>query len=111
MSSSINNENSISKRIAKELLSMKGVSKLVDAGITESITNTVLRRNYTQGIKLSVENELITAALHIKVYYGVNIPQLSYDIQSKIKNLLEEITDYRVDAINIYVEGIDKTEE
>ncbi|WP_410954920.1 Asp23/Gls24 family envelope stress response protein [Pseudomonas aeruginosa] len=42
------------------------------------------------------------------MYYGYNIPQLSYEIQSAIKNVIEEFTGLKVDAVNISVEGIDQ---
>ena len=44
------------------------------------------------------------------VYFGVNIPQLCYDIQSKVKRDIEEKTDQTVKAVNIRVEGLDKRE-
>ena len=46
--------------------------------------------------------------LEIIVYFGVNIPQLCYDIQSKVRNDLESNAGLNVRAVNIKVEGLDK---
>ncbi|MBQ6501633.1 MAG: Asp23/Gls24 family envelope stress response protein, partial [Mogibacterium sp.] len=53
---------------------------------------------------------VLTINCDIIVYFGVNIPQLCYDIQSKVKRDIENKTDYTVKAVNIRVEGLDKKE-
>lgn len=98
----------LAKKILDEVSQIKGVSRFVDVGITKSIANTVLRKNnLLPGILISHDDDRITAFLHINVYFGINIPQLSYDIQTKLKPALSEMTTNKVQAINIIVEGID----
>ncbi|HHW95232.1 MAG TPA: Asp23/Gls24 family envelope stress response protein [Mogibacterium sp.] len=60
-------------------------------------------------IKFSKNETTITISLDIIVYFGVNIPQLCYDIQSKIKRYVEKTTKLNVKSIDIHVEGIDKS--
>lgn len=99
----------IAKRLARELVAMPGVSSLADDGLKKTITNTVFRRKDSiKGIDISVDEETISLDLRINVFYGVNIPQLSYDIQTKLKPIVEEVSKLKVKAINISVEGIDK---
>ena len=57
---------------------------------------------------MTTEDELITINLDIIVYFGVNIPQLCYDIQTKVKNNIESETGLEIRAVNITVEGIDE---
>ena len=64
---------------------------------------------HNPGIKIE-DDTVLTINCDIIVYFGVNIPQLCYDIQSKIKRDIEEKTDYSVKAVNIRVEGLDKKE-
>lgn len=102
-------EKNVAKRISKELISMPGVSSLADDGITKAIANTVLRKKDSiKGIDISIDEGNISVDLRINVYYGINIPQLSYDIQTKIKPIIQEMTDLKIKAINISVEGIEK---
>ena len=42
------------------------------------------------------------------VYYGVNIPQLCYDIQTKVRKNIEETAGLEIKAVNIRVVGIDE---
>jgi len=95
--------------VSEEVLRYDGVSRMV-GGITESFSKNILGREpATQGIKVTRNEDHISINVHIIVYYGVNIPQLSYDIQNSVKETVEEYTGLTVDAVNIGIEGIDKS--
>lgn len=95
--------------IENEIATFEGISSLASGGFTSSIADTVLRRDpAAHGIKLDKDDDSFMINIRVIVYYGVNIPQLSYDIQTNIKNALKN-EDIMIKSINISVEGIDKT--
>lgn len=86
-----------------------GVSRLIETGIAENLNKMVLgKESPNSGIKISRDEDKLIVGIHINVFYGVNIPQLSYDLQSKVKNAIESRTGLKVDKVNIAVEGIDR---
>jgi uncharacterized alkaline shock family protein YloU len=97
--------------IEKEVLAFDDVSRFADASLTENIQTAFGRGLINPGIRVTSEDELITINIDIIVYFGVNIPQLCYDIQTRIKNDIEKKTGMPVKAVNIRVEGIDKAED
>lgn len=102
-------DQAIAKKINEVVNGIDGVSKFVDVGITKSITNAVFGRdNYLPGIVFSHDEDILTISLHINVYFGINIPQLSYDIQTILKPIVAEMTSDKIQAINIIVEGIER---
>lgn len=104
-------EQIITDRVARELKSLKGISKLISGSFTDNIANTILgRESSVPGIWLDKNNDQFVIGIRIRVYYGINIPQLSYDIQSKIKQSLSEYQEV-IKSINISVEGIDRAGE
>ena len=94
--------------IEKEVLAFEDVSRFADASLTENIQTAFGRGLINPGIRVTTEDELITINLHIIVYFGDNIPQLCYDIQTKVKNNIESETGLEIRAVNITVEGIDE---
>lgn len=88
------NEKQLISTISKRLLNMKSISQLSG-----------------KGVRLVVDDDKLIINLYIRVFYGVNIPQLSYDIQTKCKKMLDEEYKLPVSAININVEGIDINKE
>lgn len=94
--------------VAEEIKKIDGVSRMI-GGITESFSKNILgRESSNQGVKISRDGNNITITVHVVVYYGVNIPQISYDIQSAVKSSVEAFTGMTVDAVNIGIEGIDQ---
>lgn len=94
--------------IEKEVLAFDEVSRFADASLTENIQAAFGRDLINPGIRVTSENDLITIQLDILVYFGVNIPQLCYDIQTKVKRNIEAETGLEIKAVNIKVVGIDE---
>lgn len=108
------NENKIydlklAEAISSEVLKIEGVSSMEDAGITETISNTVNRReDSVKGVVISYDEEKLVVMLRLNVYFGINIPQISYVIQSRLKDFIEKNYNIIVKTINVSVEGIEK---
>ncbi len=99
----------IADYVSDEVLKFDDVSRFI-GGITESFSKNILGREpVSSGIKIQREDDDVTINVSIIVYYGVNIPQLSYDIQIGVKNAIESYTGLNVKAVNVAVEGIDRS--
>ena len=96
--------------IERDIRSFSEFSRFPGAGFTGNIQN-MLGSHQNPGIKVSEEEEGLVVNCEIIVYFGVNIPQLCYDIQTRIKNDIEKTTGMPVKAVNIRVEGIDRAED
>lgn len=98
----------ISGIVSDAVLAFEGVSRLVGNIITENITKTVFGDSSVEGIRITREENKLIISVHINVYYGTNIPQLSYDLQKIIKKAVEENLNVNVQTVNLSVEGIDR---
>lgn len=94
--------------IEKDICSFSGVSRFPGVGFTGNIQNMLGAHSQNPGIKVTEEDGELIVNCEIIVYFGVNIPQLCYDIQTNVKNDIERTTGMPVRAVNIRVEGIDK---
>lgn len=96
--------------IENDVMSFQGVSRF-PGSLTGNIQKAMLGRDYSNpGIRISEDSDGLTVNCEIIVYFGVNIPQLCYDIQTRVKRDIETNTDLTVKAVNIRVEGIDKAQ-
>lgn len=94
--------------IERDVFEFDEVSRFAGAGFTDNLQNMLSREKTGPGIKVAEEDDAVVVNLEIIVYFGVNIPQLCYDIQNRVKNDLEEYAGINVKAVNIKVEGLDK---
>jgi len=92
----------------EEIYKIDGVTRLV-GGISESFSKNILgRESVNQGIKVNRNDGCATIDVHIVVKFGVNIPQVAFEIQNKVKEVLEQNTGIVIEAVNINVEGVEK---
>lgn len=96
----------ICEYIASTILEFDGVSRLSGSYI-DNFQELLGRDTSTSGIKINREDNNLSVWLHIIVYYGVNIPQLSYDIQNKVRDVIDAYLGLNVVEVNIDIEGID----
>ena len=94
--------------IEKEVLAFDDVSRFADATLTENIQAALGKDLINPGIRITSDDDCLTIQLEIVVYFGVNIPQLCYDIQTDVKKNIESVTGLKIKAVNIEVIGIDE---
>ncbi len=72
------------------------------------------------GVRVTVDDGVpptIMADTYISIKYGLRIPDVAWDVQEAVKVHLEKLTGYRVECVNVFVQGIhlhenpEKTEE
>ncbi len=62
-------------------------------------------------IKMSQTGQL-NVDVYIKIFSGINVPDIAYRVQENIKNNIVSMVDMRVGKINVHIVGVDfKTEE
>ena len=70
------------------------------------IDRIVGKDTLAKGIKVSKDKEKITLDVFIVADYGVKIPQLAWDIQTAVKEHVLKITNKKISAVNIHVQGV-----
>ena len=84
---------------------VKGVSNVSGglSGISEVFGG---KKNLTKGIKVEVGERETKIDVSIIVEYGVRIPDVAFEIQSRVKKAVESMTGLKVSGVNIHVQGI-----
>ena len=74
------------------------------AGITEAISG---KKSYTRGVKVDIDdNKIAKIDLNIIVEYGARIPDVAFEIQTKVKKSVETMTGLKVAEVNVNVQGV-----
>lgn len=59
-----------------------------------------------QEIKIEIKPDSVIINLFLIINYGIRIPDLTWEIQAKVKEKLKEITGLDINIINIHINGI-----
>lgn len=73
------------------------------AGITESLSG---KKNLAKGIKVEVEEKNAKIDVSIIVEYGARIPEVAFEIQTRVKKSVENMTGLKVLEVNVHVQGV-----
>ena len=74
------------------------------AGLTEAISG---KKNYAKGIKVDIaDNKTAKIDVNIIVEYGARIPEVAFEIQTKVKKSVETMTGLKVATVNVNIQGV-----
>ena len=92
----------IAGKAASEVAGVAGMSGSLASGISEMLG----KRNFSKGVKVQVGEKETIIDLYIIVEYGARIPDIAFEIQNKVKTVVENMTGLKVVDINIHVQGL-----
>ncbi|MDO5715059.1 MAG: Asp23/Gls24 family envelope stress response protein [Tissierellia bacterium] len=89
---------------------VEGVVKM-QSNLKSSVTEMLGSKNLTRGVKVNVGEKEALVDMYITVEYGNRIIDICKQVQSKVKEAIENMTDLDVVEVNIHVSGISVPEE
>jgi uncharacterized alkaline shock family protein YloU len=94
-------------KIAKlTALGVPGVTKMASG---PHPLNSLLKKNYIDGVLIDVENNTVYADLYVVLSNEIDLHKTSLEIQEKVSRAITEMVGMDVGKINIHVEDIDYT--
>ena len=89
---------------------VKGVSKM-SGNITKEIISKLGMKNLSKGVKISVEDGKVVVDLAVNLEYGYNIPEVTANVQERVKSAIETMTGLTVESVNIRIAGVNLEDE
>jgi uncharacterized alkaline shock family protein YloU len=88
-------------------LSVPGVSRMaqIPGGV-----NRLFKRGMGDGVRIQVEDNVVTANLYLILSQHVNIREVSRNVQHQVARALQEMVGMDIGGIEIHIEDIDMDE-
>jgi len=97
------NEDVLRTMIGIALSQVEGV-----AGVESRVAGNILaRKSYSHINKITVEEKKVSVDISIVARYGMLLRECAQNVQRKIKENIEEMTDLLVAAVNVTVASLD----
>ena len=116
----VNSNDNNKIRIADEVVAViagKAVSEIqgvyeMSGGFAGGIGEVLSgKKNLAKGIKVLVTDKDAKIDVNIIVEYGVRIPEIAFEIQTKVKKAVETMTGLKVTEVNVHVQGVNTNVE
>lgn len=72
-------------------------------GISEVLSG---KKNLAKGIKVEAGEKEAKIDVNIVVEYGTRIPDVAFEIQTRVKKAVESMTGLNVEEVNVHVQGV-----
>ena len=69
------------------------------------------KKNFAKGIKVETGDKETKIDVNIIVEYGVRIPDVAYEIQTRVKKAVEGMTGLKVSEVNVHIQGVKTQQE
>lgn len=94
--------------ILNDIQGVVGPKRTLLKGFSNKIAKTEQSKNEgaNQEIKIEIKPDSIIINLFLVVHYGLRIPDLTWEIQAKVKEKLKEVTGLDINTINVHINGI-----
>ena len=80
------------------------------ASLSGNITNAVASRlgagKLSKGVKIHINNRVISVYVSINIKDGYAIPDVSSQVQTRVKQAIETMTGLSVDKVNVRITGV-----
>lgn len=89
---------------------IEGVDSMA-GNITNELVGKLGMKNLSKGVKVDVTEEHVSVDLSLNIKYGYNIPEVSANVQEKVKSAIENMTGLTVLDVNVRIAGVNLAEE
>ncbi|WP_367342181.1 Asp23/Gls24 family envelope stress response protein [Limosilactobacillus sp.] len=84
---------------------IKGVVKM-HGSISNGVSRFLGHSSERKGIKLSNADDAITIDVDVYLAYGVSVPKIAAEIQDKVKQQIQLMTNLKPREVNVHIQGI-----
>ena len=85
---------------------VEGVSSMA-GNITNEIVAKTGIKNLSKGVHVDVMDGIVTADLNLNIKYGYAIPEVSGNVQERVRTAIETMTGLTVGTINVRIASVD----
>lgn len=88
---------------------VEGVSSM-SGNITNEIVAKTGVKNLSKGVRVDVMDGIVTVDLNLNIKYGYKIPEVSGNVQDRVRTAIETMTGLEVGTINVRISSVDMAE-
>jgi uncharacterized alkaline shock family protein YloU len=101
-------ENVIAAAVRKATAGVDGVIRLSGNAIVNNIAELIGNKSITdRSIAVHIDGENVAVEVKVNIQYGVHVPTVAGNIQTRVVEEVEKITGMTVTAVNVIVQELD----
>ncbi len=78
----------------------------MSGGIVDDLAGMIRKKSGDRGIRVDLDDSGVVITLHVILEYGVKIPHVAWQLQTEVRQAVEQMTGKHVKAVQIVVQGV-----
>ncbi|MDO8886518.1 Asp23/Gls24 family envelope stress response protein [Candidatus Oleimmundimicrobium sp.] len=88
-----------------ETIEVEGVAGL-SGTVVEGIKDWFTKKQQSKGVKVLIEDDVLSIILHVTLDYGYVISEVARKIQTNVKDTLETMMGIKVKNVDVFIDNI-----
>ena len=97
--------------VRKYTLEVEGVSRFAPQRLVEGLADMLSKRNYERSIQIEFAGNEVVISLTVIANFGFPLLGVIKNIQSIIKEKVEEVVEIKVSKVNVYIKDLEEFSE
>lgn len=78
----------------------------MSSGIVDDIAGMIRKKQGDRGIRVDLDESGVVIHLNVILEYGVRIPNVAWQLQTEVRQAVEQMTGKHVKAVQVIVQGV-----
>ncbi|MBO6133817.1 MAG: Asp23/Gls24 family envelope stress response protein [Lachnospiraceae bacterium] len=96
----------ISRYAGNEATECFGIVGMAAISMKDGLVKLLKKDSLERGLNVTIHDNKLTIDFHVIVAYGVSIQAVAANLMDAVKYKVEKYTGFKVEKINIFVEGV-----
>ncbi|MBU5669183.1 Asp23/Gls24 family envelope stress response protein [Peptoniphilus sp. MSJ-1] len=84
---------------------VEGIVK-VGSNFKSQVSDILNTKNFNRGVKVNIGEKETIIDVYLTIEYGIKIVDVCEEVQKKVKEAIENMTDFEVVEVNVHLSGI-----
>ena len=78
----------------------------MSGGIVDDLAGMIRKKSGDRGIRVDFEESGVVIQIHVILEYGIRIPHVAWQLQTEVRQAVEQMTGKHVKAVQVIVQGV-----
>jgi len=78
----------------------------MSGGIVDDLAGIIRKKSGDRGIRVDFEDSGVVIQLNVILEYGIRIPHVAWQLQTEVRQAVEQMTGKHVKAVQVIVQGV-----
>jgi len=78
----------------------------MSGGIVDDLAGMIRKKSGDRGIRVDFEDSGVVIQLNVILEYGIRIPHVAWQLQTEVRQAVEQMTGKHVKAVQVIVQGV-----